>query len=234
MKAASPHETAPGRLLGRGALPYVTPFVVFLGFLAIDGFLPFPIGWKHVLRFTVVFALLMAVAHGVIPRRISNPLGSIVLGVAVFFIWIGPDALWPAYRQNWLFHNGLVGTPESSLQQGAKGNVLFLVFRVLSSVINVPILEELFWRGWLMRWLISADFRKVPLGSYTAQSFWLVAVLFAVEHGSYWDVGLIAGILYNWWMIRGRSLGDCMLAHAVTNACLAWYVVARDHWQYWL
>ena len=152
----------------------------------------------------------------------------------MFCIWIGPDILWPAYRQSWLFQNSIVGTPQSSLPQAAKGNVTFLIFRVLSSVVNVPVLEELFWRGWLMRWLISTNFRKVPLGSYTAQSFWLVAVVFAAEHGSYWDVGLIAGMLYNWWMIRTRSLGDCIIAHAVTNACLAWYVVARGQWHYWL
>jgi CAAX prenyl protease-like protein len=234
VKAESAHEAPRGSLVGQGALPYVAPFGVFLAFLAIDRFLPFRIEWNHALRFGVVFGLLIALSRGVIPRRISNPLGSIVLGVAVFFIWIGPDLLWPAYRQTLLFHNGIVGAPESSLPQGAKGNVMFLVFRVLSSVVNVPVLEELFWRGWLMRWLISADFGKVPLGSYSAQSFWFVAVLFAVEHGSYWDVGLIAGILYNWWMIRTRSLSDCMLAHAVTNACLAWYVVARDQWHYWL
>jgi len=101
-------------------------------------------------------------------------------------------------------------------------------------VVNVPVLEELFWRGWLMRWLVSTDFSKVPLGAFTSQSFWIVAVLFASEHGSYWDVGLAAGVLYNWWMVRTRSLGDCMVAHAVTNACLAWYVLVHDHWQYWL
>jgi CAAX prenyl protease-like protein len=127
-----------------------------------------------------------------------------------------------------------VGSPKSSLPPGTKINVTFIIFRVLASVVNVPVLEELFWRGWLMRWLIAKDFKTVPLGAYTAQSFWLVAVLFASEHGSYWDVGLAAGIIYNWWMIRTRSLADCMLAHAVTNACLAAYVLARDQWQYWL
>ena len=234
MKAESAQQTAGGSLLGQGAAPYVAPFGVFLAFLAVDRFLPFSIEWNHVLRFGIVFALLITLSRGVIPRRISSPVGSIVLGLAVFCIWIGPDILWPAYRQGWLFQNSLVGTPQSSLPQAAKGNVTFLVFRVLSSVVNVPVLEELFWRGWLMRWLISTDFRKVPLGSYTAQSFWLVAVVFAAEHGSYWDVGLIAGILYNWWMIRTRSLGDCIIAHTVTNACLAWYVVARGQWHYWL
>jgi len=234
VKAESAHQTAGWSLLGEGAVPYVAPFGVFLAFLAVDRFLPFSIEWNHVLRFGIVFALLITLSRGVIPRRISSPVGSIVLGVAVFCIWIGPDVLWPAYRQGWLFQNSIVGTAQSSLPQAAQGNVTFLIFRVLSSVVNVPVLEELFWRGWLMRWLISTDFRTVPLGSYTAQSFWLVAVVFAAEHGSYWDVGLIAGILYNWWMIRTRSLGDCIIAHAVTNACLAWYVVARGQWHYWL
>ena len=61
-----------------------------------------------------------------------------------------------------------------------------------------------------------------------------LALLFASEHGPYWDVGLAAGILYNWWMIRTKSLEDCILSHAVTNACLAAYVLTRHQWQYWL
>jgi uncharacterized protein len=223
-----------GNWLRHPALPYVAPFAVFLGLLAIGEFLPFPIEWNYALRFGIVFAVLIAVSRGVMPRRISHPLGSVVLGVGVFLLWVGPDVLWPAYRAGWLFNNGLMGAAKGTLPASAKGNAIFLIFRVLASVLNVPILEELFWRGWLMRWLISSDFRKVALGAYTAQSFWIVAVLFASEHGSYWDVGLVAGVLYNWWMIRTRSLGDCMVAHAVTNACLAWYVLTRDQWQYWL
>jgi len=234
VKVESPHDPAHRSLLGAGALPYIAPFGAFLVFLAIDRFLPFPVAWNHALRFGIIFALLITPSGSLTPRQVSHPVSSVALGVAVFFIWIGPDLLWPAYRQSWLFHNAVVGAAESSLPQAARGNVPFLVFRVLSSVVNVPVLEELFWRGWLMRWLVATDFRNVPLGAYKAQSFWLVAILFAAEHGPYWDVGLIAGILYNWWMIRTRSLSDCMIAHAVTNACLAWYVVARGQWQYWL
>jgi hypothetical protein len=101
-------------------------------------------------------------------------------------------------------------------------------------VTLVPILEELFWRGWLMRMLIGPDFQKVPLGAYAPSAFWLTAVLFASEHGAYWDVGLAAGIVYNWWIIRCKNLADCMLAHAVTNALLAAYVLMAGQWQYWL
>jgi CAAX prenyl protease-like protein len=96
------------------------------------------------------------------------------------------------------------------------------------------VIEELFWRGWLMRYAISPRFETIRLGTYSAFSFWITAVLFASEHGSFWEVGLVAGIIYNWWMLRTHSLGDCITAHAVTNACLAAYVIAGGQWQYWL
>ncbi len=216
------------------ALRYVAPFLVFLGFLAVDRFLPFGEEWNYAVRFAVVFGLLVWLSRGVITWRFSAFAGSAVLGVVIFAIWVGPDLLWPHYRQSWLFNNSIVGAPKSSLPVGVKASAMFILFRLLSSVVNVPVLEELFWRGWLMRWLISKDFERVPLGAYQAQAFWLVAVLFASEHGSYWDVGLITGALLNWWMVRTKSLADCILAHAMTNACLAAYVVTRDQWQYWL
>ena len=85
-----------------------------------------------------------------------------------------------------------------------------------------------------MRWLISSKFQNLPLGTYDTKAFWITAILFATEHGPYWDVGLIAGVTYNWWMVRTRSLRDCILAHSVTNACLCGYVIATHRWEYWL
>jgi hypothetical protein len=46
----------------------------------------------------------------------------------------------------------------------------------------------------------------------------VTAVLFAAEHGPYWDVELLAGITYNWWMLRTHRLADCIAAHTATNA----------------
>jgi CAAX prenyl protease-like protein len=217
------------------ALPYVIPFAVFLAILALHRYVP--VGWRetgYATGFFVVFAVTTFCARRIVTWRLVDVPGSILLGLALFAIWIGPDVLWPVYRKSWLFHNAVIGAAKSSLPETAKASILFITFRVLSSVVNVPVLEELFWRGWLMRWLISRDFRKIPLGSYTPQSFWVVAMLFATEHGPYWDVGLIAGVLFNWRMTRTRSLADCILTHAVTNGCLAAYVLTRHQWQYWL
>ena len=105
---------------------------------------------------------------------------------------------------------------------------------MLESAILIPILEELFWRGWLMRWLIRPQFQSVPLGQYTPAAFWIVALLFASEHGSYWEVGLLAGIAYNAWIVRTRNLANCILGDAITNLMLAAYVLLFDKWQYWL
>ena len=84
-----------------------------------------------------------------------------------------------------------------------------------------------------MRWLINTDFRRVPLGTYSPFAFWLTAALFAAEHGSYWDVGLLTGIIYNWWMIRSKSVASCIFMHAVTNGLLSAYVITAAQWQYW-
>jgi CAAX prenyl protease-like protein len=100
--------------------------------------------------------------------------------------------------------------------------------------VIVPLIEELFWRGWLMRWIIRPDFQKVPLGSYNPKAFWIVALLFAAEHGPYWDVGLVAGVIYNWWMCRTRRLGDLIWAHAITNAALCLYIIVTKKWEFWL
>jgi CAAX prenyl protease-like protein len=189
---------------------------------------------EYPLRVIAVTAILLFFSRKVISLRIVSPVSSILFGVAVFAVWVGPDLLWPAYRQHWLFHNSLIGQAQSSLPENLRSDLGFLFFRVAGTALLVPVIEELFWRAWLMRYLINPDFEKIRLGAYTALSFWVTAVLFASEHGSYWEVGLLAGLGFNYWMMRTRSLGDCILAHAVTNACLAAYVIGWEKWQYWL
>jgi CAAX prenyl protease-like protein len=219
----------------RATLGYVAPFVVFVALMALDKSLNLPGTVVYPLRFAIVGLLLLTVARPYFSLRPTQPVASILLGVAVFLIWIGPDKLFgPGYRHFWLFENSVLGKAQTSVADPLQHNLLFLILRVTTSVLLVPILEELFWRGWMMRWLINPDFRKVALGTYTAMSFWVVAVLFASEHGPFWEVGLAAGILYNWWLVRTRNLADCILAHAVTNGILSAYVLLTDQWQYWL
>jgi CAAX prenyl protease-like protein len=222
------------QFLRNPAVPYIAPFVAFVGFMALERLLPLSPDLLYTARFVVVSAVMLVFSRRLVSGPVTNLAGSVVLGLAVFVVWVAPDVLWPGYRSHWLFDNPLTGTAMSSVPHGARLNPIFIAVRVMGCVVLVPILEELFWRGWLMRRLMGHDFRAVPVGAYMAGAFWPVVLLFASEHGPYWDVGLAAGALYNWWVIRTKSLADCMVAHAVTNGALSGYVLATGQWQYWL
>ena len=205
-----------------------------MGFLALRAALPMPELVDQSVRVIVLGATLLWIARPVIDLRVRYLVASLGIGIFVFVIWIAPDIMAPNYRHHWLFENSLTGAARGTLSTGGRGNPLVLVLRAFRAVVIVPIIEELFWRAWLMRWIISHQFQEIPLGAYAPVSFWAVAILFASEHGSYWDVGLVTGIIYNCWMIRSKSLGDLILTHAVTNACLSFYVIAAGKWEYWL
>ena len=218
--------------LQRATLGYVAPFAAFVGIMALEKSV---LHNQHLypVRCLAVLLVILIFSRPYLSFRPTRPLLSIAIGIAVFLIWVAPDILF-GYRHHWLFENSILGTSQSTIAAADQSSWFFLATRCFGSVILVPILEELFWRGWLMRWLVDAEFTKVKLGTYTALSFWGVAILFACEHGPYWEVGLLAGIIYNFWLIRTRNLADCILAHAVTNGILAVYVINTGSWRYWL
>jgi CAAX protease family protein len=215
------------------SLPYVVPFLAVIALLAVRPYLPLSPLAEQAVWILVMIAVLALVARPVLNFRVRNWGGSLLVGVAVFAIWIGPDRIVPGYHSHWLFSNSITGSVAGSLPESSRADAAVLTLRTMRAAIFVPIAEELFWRAWLMRWAISQDFTKIPLGAWSARAFWIVAVLFALEHGALWDVGLAAGILYNWWMVRTKSLGDVIVAHGVTNAVLSGYVIFANQWQYW-
>jgi uncharacterized protein len=219
------------------SLPYVAPFGAVIALLAVRRYLPLSPLVEQTVWILVMTAILALVARPVLFNqrdfRVRNWGGSVLVGVAVFVIWIAPDRIFPGYHSHWLFTNSVTGAVVSSLTESSRGDWAVLTLRTLRAAVFVPIAEELFWRAWLMRWIVSEDFTKIPLGAWSARAFWIVAVLFAVEHGALWDVGLAAGIVYNWWMVRTKSLGDVIVAHGVTNAVLSAYVIFAGQWEYW-
>ncbi len=216
------------------ALPYVAPFFILFLFVVLRPYVPLPPAVEWPLQALV----LAAVSIYFWPRELSKKprywIASIGLGVGVFCIWVGPDVLIHGYRDHILFSNRMFGAPHSSLPPAAQRSVWVLAWRTARATLVVPIAEELFWRAWLMRWLINNNFLSVRLGTYAPLAFFVTALLFASEHGPYWDVGLITGLIYNLWMVRTKSIADCILMHGVTNGVLSAYVLATGNWQYWM
>ena len=115
---------------------------------------------------------------------------------------------------------------------GPVWSTAWLVFRVVGSVVTVPLAEELAFRGYLTRRLIAAEFQDVPLGRFTWFSFLVSSVLFGALHGR-WLAGILAGMLYAIALYRRGELADAVVAHATTNALIAAYVLTTGSWWLW-
>ncbi|MCX7826779.1 MAG: CAAX prenyl protease-related protein [Verrucomicrobiae bacterium] len=209
------------------AAPYVAPFLIYMVFLAAEG----RVAAVHViypLKTLAVAAALVWAWRGVreaLQTRAGQAFGALV-GVLALGVWIAPEAL------GWTKTDFTTGNFNPTWFESPHREVLTAV-RVAGAVLVVPVMEELFWRGWLIRWLVNEDFRSVPVGTFTWRSFAITVVFFGLEHGSLWHVGMITGALYNGLLYRTRSLRACMIAHAVTNLLLAAYVLATGRWGYW-
>ena len=106
-------------------------------------------------------------------------------------------------------------------------------FRIVGYVIAVPLAEELAFRGYLTRRLISAEFEVVPLGQFSWLSFVLSSVLFGALHGHSWLAGSVAGMLFTIALYRRGQIMDALLAHATTNGLLAVYAATTGNWYLW-
>lgn len=121
----------------------------------------------------------------------------------------------------------------SPAQLGQPWAAAWLLFRVAGSMITVPIAEELFFRGFLVRRCIDADADRVPVGRLTWLAFAVSSVAFGVLHGQAWLAGIVAGMLFAAALVWRGRLADAIVAHATTNALLSGYVITTGSWTQW-
>ena len=148
----------------------------------------------------------------------------LLVGVATFIMWIQVDWTIPVSGAPKGFNPMLL--PEGHLR------TILTATRVAGAVLVVPLMEELFWRSFLLRYLVDADFESVQLGRFTWGSFIITTILFGLEHHLI-AAGMIAGAIYSVILYRTRSLAQCVLAHAVTNLALSCYVLYTEKWYFW-
>lgn len=150
---------------------------------------------------------------------------AVAIGVAAFAIWIGLERVTGRADAGASMAKGL-GEMPAGLAMG------WLLFRVAGSVVTVPIAEELAFRGYLLRRLISADFDQLFPVRFTWLSFLLSSVLFGALHGR-WLAGTVAGMGYALAMLRRGRIADAVIAHAITNALIAADVLIFGNWNLW-
>jgi exosortase E/protease (VPEID-CTERM system) len=147
-----------------------------------------------------------------------------VVGAIVFAIWIGLDHASPNVDR--AFSDAL-------MTYSAPARVVWIAVRVLAAVVTVPLAEELAFRGYLMRRLVSSDFEAVSFRHFSWFALLASSIVFGLLHGGYWIAGIIAGILLGLVVIRRGRIGDAVVAHATANALLAVYVLVYHKWHLW-
>lgn len=210
----------------------------FLVLTALEGYLPQANGQPHPVWYPAAYTVkLVAVAALAWAGRSAwrdflpwpGPkvlaLGAAV-GVAIAIQWVALDGHYPTFR----FLGSRSAFDPTRLSAGVEAG--FLIVRFVGLVLVVPLVEELFWRSLVMRWVIDPDFARVPVGKVTLPAAAITTGLFALAHPE-WLPALITGAAWAWLLWQTGSLAACLVSHAVANLALGVYVFWARAWEFW-
>lgn len=220
----------------RKLIAHALPMFVFVALLGLSGLLKRPGAslwlaapefWIYPLQTFLCAALLIFFWREYEFHPLRRPLLAVSVALFVFVLWIAP-------QQFFHFPARLVGFNPDALAASPLSYWTTLIVRFLRLVVVVPLVEEIFWRGFLMRYLISERFEAVPFGTFRWLSFAVVTLAFGLSHSmADWPAALVTGALYNVVACRTKSLSACVLAHALTNLALGCWIVATRQWGFW-
>ncbi|MFN3193464.1 MAG: CAAX prenyl protease-related protein [Aureliella sp.] len=220
------------------AFAYTMPFVVYLvGTVFISRFegATYPIAYGIVAAIVGIICIWLLRGRGILRPHLRIGAG-VIFGIVGIAAWILlsqahlegkiaaylPEFLQPGERASY--------NPFEDLSM--LGMIGFVAVRLFGIAVLVPIAEELFWRGFLLRWLIDTEWQKVKLGEYSFQSCAIVTLMFTAAHQEWFAAAtyclLINGLLY--WR---KDLWQCVVAHGVSNALLVAYILWTKEWWLW-
>ncbi|WEF35686.1 CAAX prenyl protease-related protein [Pseudoduganella chitinolytica] len=232
-RAGSTEADTPG-FFSRPSTARILPFATYMAFIAIAdllerlGVTAEQLRWLYPVKTIAVVAVLLAYRRhyselGWRTLRARHIVQAVLVGIVVLVLWLNLGASWMQ-----------VGVSAGYNPTGADGRIdwLLVACRIAGAALVVPVMEELFWRSFLMRWLERHDFLHVYPASVGIKALAVTSILFGIEH-NLWLAGIVAGIAYSVVYMRSGNLWSAILAHATTNGLLGVWVVATASWTYW-
>jgi len=228
--------------MGRAGWVRIIPFAAFMAFIGVQQLLEWSVvkGWLDLTaqQMLYLYPIKTVLVVGLLLffwrqynelqfadfKNLTHTIASILLGLLVFVLWVNMDWGFSTFGANKGFDPFLI--------DDAITRNLLIFFRVFGAALVVPVMEELFWRSFMLRYVITADFSSVRIGTFTLTSFLIGAVLFGLEHNLIL-AGIMAGVAYSALLYWTKSIYQCILAHAVTNLVLGIYVLQTGYWQFW-
>ena len=223
-------------MIERSVLARALPFAIFILFLILDAnlkqlfnWLQVDSSWLYGIRVAAVCVCLIYFWQDYQELKIKpvilDFLYASVSGFIVFVLWIFPYPSWLVAGVHATAINPTQGLPQQEV-------LIWFATRIFGAVLVVPIMEELFWRSYIMRRYDDRNFLSVNPETLSGFAYVGSACLFALEH-TLWLPGLFAGLVYGELYKTYKNLWVPIFAHAVTNGLLAVWVVSTNNWQYW-
>ena len=214
---------------------FALPMALFLFLLALGGlFRKFggafwfdsPEYWLYPAQTILCGALLFWFWPDYSFRKPTRIVFTALVGILVFALWISPQVFFARAPR-------LIGfNPDVFSNSTAYWGTV--VLRFVRLVVVVPLVEEIFWRGFLLRYFINEKFDTVPVGTFSWFPFTLVTLGFGFGHSpADWIAACITGALYNLVAYRTKNLASCVAAHALTNLLLGLWIMKTHQWGFW-
>ena len=216
-------------------LARVLPFVLFLLLSACQGSLGHESHYWIYAAKCVAGTWLVWIIWPLVPEmRWAVSLEALVAGILVFAIWVLLDIDYPKLSQpddTWNLPTRFETAPTMVL--------FFAGVRITGSTLLVPLLEEVFYRSFLYRYIAAPNWICIPHNRFNAKAFLVTSVIFGLTH-QHWLAGVVCGMIYQLLVIRTNRIGDAITAHGITNLLLGLWVVTqgfgfaeKSQWHFW-
>jgi uncharacterized protein len=221
------------------AKSYILPFFLYLLGVGVVTALPsgiYPVAYSAVVVLVAVVTLVLLRGRRIVAPhwRVGE---AVVVGLVGIVLWVGLSQLrledgLAAHLPSWLRPQPRAAYNPFEQLTGPLAIWGFVAVRLIGLVLLVPLAEELFWRGFLLRWLTSAEWEQVPLGRFSVKSFLGVTLLCTLAHPE-WLAAAVYCALLNGLFYWKKDLWSCIVAHGVSNLLLGLYVLLTGAWWLW-
>ena len=191
----------------------------------------------QILPFLVFMASALLASTFFENASLLYPWRMLAVGIALALVWPGLKALpWRvdplaigaglAIAAMWIATGDAPAEDAALPFAGLTGAalILWIVVRILGTTVFVPVLEEIFFRGYLFQ-LIAPKRQMVQMVLAVVIS----TAAFAALHDR-WLVAAIAGLIFAGLVWRSNNVTDAILSHAVANGAIAAWVLATGAW----
>ena len=164
------------------------------------------------------------------------PLRALAMGAVLALVWpylrslpwridllaVGAGVFVACY---WVVFNPADSKAPPVAEASAVGFVMWVIIRVIGTSLFVPVIEELFFRGYLMDRLAPKEAPRWRI----LLALVITTATFAVLHDR-WIAAAVAGVIFAGLVLRSRNVTDAIVAHAVANALIAAWAIGTGNW----